>query len=146
VNRTAITALRRLRQYQLEQEQFKLQARQREELEQATVCAHLQNRLFEETEIEPGSSPAMWQRRSDNVRQLSQIAEQRRRQWRLAAQASKDQIQAVLNAKRKVDIIDRLLERDALARSAERDQSERKLLDDLASARSAKTQAAASTS
>lgn len=138
MNRNAITALRRLRQYQLEQEQWKLQARQREELEHAARCASTQKRLTEETEMDPGSHPSMWQRRSDSVRFLGQIAEQQRRQWRASIQARKEQIQVVLNAKRKVDIIDRLLERDALARAAERDQSERKLLDDLASARSVK--------
>ncbi|PAW77671.1 MAG: hypothetical protein B9S32_10355 [Verrucomicrobia bacterium Tous-C9LFEB] len=135
MNRTAITALRRLRQYELEKEEWKLQARQREEMDMLAVCTHAQNRLGNEMLVDIGTSALDWKRRADGVRELGHEFETAQRQFRLAQQARNEQIQAVLNAKRRVEIVDRLLERDDDARRAERDQIERKLLDDLAAGR-----------
>jgi len=135
MNRTAITALRRLRQYELEKEEWKLQARQRDEMSMLTVCTQVQNRLGCEMVAEVGTSALDWKRRSDGVREIGHEFETAQKQYRLAQQARNEQIQAVLSAKRRVEIVDRLLERDEEARRAERDQLERKLLDDLAAGR-----------
>lgn len=135
MNRSAITALRRLRQYELEKEEWKLQACQREELARIEQFRIEQARLGFEMVQEAGCSAMDWKRRADGVRELSHAVEQCQRQLRFAQQARHEQIQVVLGAKRRVEIVDRLLERDDDARALERDQSERKLLDDLAAGR-----------
>lgn len=135
MNRSAITALLRLRQYELEKEQWKLQARQREEMEMAALLQKIRVRLSNEMVVEVGDSPLDWKRRADGVREVGFELEKTQRQFNLAQQARNDQIRVVLGAKQRLEIIERLLERDDEARRAERDMAERKLLDDLAAGR-----------
>jgi hypothetical protein len=135
MNRSAITALQRLRQFQLEKEEWILQERQRDELEKAAACTEARALLDTEMNREVGTHPFHWKLRAEAVRELSNRLEQKNRHLRLAQKARNDQIQVVLEAKRQLEIVERLLERDNAARKAEHDMTERKLLDDLATSR-----------
>lgn len=136
MNRSAITALFRLRQYELEKEEWRLQARQREEAEKSALCLQARARLDEEMQVPSGRGGMDFKRRADGVRDLGSRYEQNQRQLRVAQQARNDQIQTVLGAKRKVEIVEKLLQRDTDARAVEFEQNERKALDDLAAGRS----------
>ncbi len=105
-------------------------------MEKTAICVQTRARMDAEMQIPSGSGAMDWKRRADGVREIGYEYEKNQRQLRLAQQARNDQIQVVLSAKRKVEVVEKLLQRDADARAVEFEQNERKVLDDLAAGRS----------
>jgi hypothetical protein len=132
----ALEILHRLREYALEQEERKLMDRQKEELAQEAVCRTSLDVLQGSYNHSVASARAHdYQRRDGCVREAGVRHNIDMRRLGLAQIARRDQLQAVLQAKTRADMISKVLEKRRIEDEAAADMKARKELDDLSQGR-----------
>jgi len=136
MNKKALIALQRLRQFQLEQEEIKLQQRQTEELAQEKICHFSWEKKQQHAEslIQVEHAQELWMGEKMQ-RELTMGHELNVKQLGLCRQARFQQMVKTISAKQKVDMLERLLEHQNENEHHEFDRQERKMLDDFAQSR-----------
>ena len=127
----ALEMLQRLREYTLEQEELKLVQRQREEMKKEQDCrASLATLTESYGHSVVGARVHDYARRDGCIREAGVRHTIDTRQLAIAQIARRDQIQATLQAKTRVDMVSKVLERRHTEDRAEDAQRERKEIED----------------
>ncbi len=132
----ALAILQKLRKYELEAEEHQLQMRQREVSQKHLLFLTAQETLRDALEVK-ASLPLtpQWIRLEPYLCEADQHQVSANQQWEISQKERDQQLEKTLLAKRRLDMMDRLLERRHSEAELIRDQVERKQLDDVTQSR-----------
>ncbi len=133
MKRHTLEILGRIRGFELEREQLVL--RQRYEAEADSASRHHAAQKNLQLSWEPGHALLLaddWMRRETGVRAAFATCETARQRWTAARHERLKQLDRLLLAKQRADIVARLVERQQETEQHEADCGERRELDDLA--------------